>query len=30
VHHGKTDGLYLSDHTGLEDVYNSYPESSTS
>jgi RNA ligase len=27
VRHGKTDGLYLSDHTGLEDVYNSFPES---
>jgi hypothetical protein len=27
VHHGKTDGVYLSDHTGLEDVYNSSPES---
>jgi hypothetical protein len=27
VRHGKTDGVYLSDHTGLEDVRNSFPES---
>jgi RNA ligase len=27
VRYGKIDGLYLSDHTGLEDVYNSFPES---
>ncbi len=27
VRPGKTDSLYLSDHTGLEDVYNSFPES---
>jgi hypothetical protein len=27
VRHGKIDGLYLSDHTGLEDVWNSFPES---
>jgi RNA ligase len=27
VRHGKIDGLYLSDHTGLEDVYNSFLES---
>jgi RNA ligase len=26
---GKIDGFYLSDHTGLEDVWNSFPESST-
>ncbi len=30
VRHGKTDGVYLSDHTGLEDVYNSSPESGKS
>ena len=29
VRHGKIDGLFLADHTGLEDVFNSYPESST-
>jgi hypothetical protein len=27
VRHGKEDGLYLSDHTGLDDVWNSFPES---
>ncbi len=30
VRHGKTDGVYLSDHTGLEDVRNSFPESGKS
>jgi hypothetical protein len=27
VHHGKIDGVYLSDHTGQADVYNLFPES---
>jgi hypothetical protein len=30
VRHGKTDGVYLSDHTGQADVYNLFPESGMS